>query len=102
MKAAPLTRNWILVLLVVLLLVAPWVVRRGGEFAGSDDRASNAIEELKPGYKPWVRPLWTPPGGSVESLLFALQAAAGAGFIGYYLGLKRGRREAVEEKKPCT
>ena len=43
--------------------------------------------------EPWFQPFWEPPGGGTESLLFALQAALGAGFIGYYFGLKRGERK---------
>ncbi len=31
-------------------------------------------------------PLWEPPSGEIESLLFALQAAIGAGLVGFYFG----------------
>ncbi|NLN22191.1 MAG: cobalt ABC transporter substrate-binding protein CbiN, partial [Syntrophomonadaceae bacterium] len=41
---------------------------------------------------------WEPPSGEIESLLFALQAAIGAGFIGYYLGFVKGRKESEKEK----
>jgi cobalt/nickel transport protein len=34
----------------------------------------------------------------VESLLFALQAAIGAGFIGYYFGTRRGKASAEAAK----
>lgn len=91
------TRTWFLALLAAALVVLPWVLRRGASFAGSDDRASDAIGELRPDYKPWAQPLWKPSGSSTESFLFALQAAAGAGFIGYYLGLQRGRREGKKD-----
>ena len=35
---------------------------------------------------------WEPPSGEIESLLFALQAAIGAGFIGYYVGKKQNAK----------
>ena len=37
------------------------------------------ITQAHPNYKPWFRSIWQPPGGEIESLLFALQAALGAG-----------------------
>jgi cobalt/nickel transport protein len=40
-----------------------------------------------------------PPSKEIESLLFMLQAALGAGLLGYYIGLRRGEakgRRAVE------
>jgi cobalt/nickel transport protein len=40
--------------------------------------------------------LYEPPSDEIESLLFALQAALGAGFIGYYIGYKRGKTKRVE------
>ena len=51
----------------------------------SQDTA-DAITAARPGYKPWFQPLWKPPSDEVESLLFSLQAAIGAGFLGYVIG----------------
>jgi cobalt/nickel transport protein len=45
---------------------------------------------VKSDYKPWFSSIWEPPSGEIESLLFALKAALGAGFIGYYIGYVRG------------
>ncbi|HHT64267.1 MAG: energy-coupling factor ABC transporter substrate-binding protein [Bacillota bacterium] len=85
-------KSWIIiVLLVVTLTVVPLFINQGSEFAGADGLAEEAIIEINPDYQPWFAPLWEPPGGETESLLFALQAALGAGFLGYYVGLKRGR-----------
>jgi cobalt/nickel transport protein len=33
--------------------------------------------------------LWKPPSDEVESLLFSLQAALGAGFLGYVIGRRQ-------------
>ena len=79
----------LLLVLCVLLIVAPFFVARNGEFAGSDDLAEENIEKISGGdYKPWAHHLFEPPSGEVESFLFAFQAAAGAGFIGYFIGKK--------------
>jgi cobalt/nickel transport protein len=86
--------TWMLILLVMLLAVLPLLFVRDTEFGGADGAAEEAITEIAPEYQPWFRPLWEPPGGETESLLFALQAALGAGVIGYFFGLKRGQRQA--------
>lgn len=62
-------------------------------FGGSDDQASRLIEALRPGYQRWAVPLWTPPSSEVESLLFGVQSALGAGALAYCLGYWRGRRQ---------
>ena len=61
-------------------------------FSGSDDQGKQLITTIDPGYKPWFSPIWEPPSSEIESLLFALQAALGAGFVGYYFGYTRGKR----------
>ena len=88
--------NWLLIAAVLLLTVAPlWLVPRpaagpdgqpGEIFAGADSLAQKAIEEIAPGYQPWFAPLLEPASSEIASLLFALQAAIGAGIIGYWLG----------------
>ncbi len=85
--------NWLLVVAVLALAVAPLIFVRGGEFAGSDDKAKNAISEVQPGYKPWFKSLFEPPSSEIESLLFASQAALGAGVVGYVIGLYKGRSQ---------
>lgn len=73
------------------VIIAPLVLPGiEGEFKGSDDQATDAITSASPGYEPWFQPLWKPPSGEIESLLFALQAALGAGFLGYMIGRRHG------------
>ena len=92
----PFGRRTALILLaaVVLLAALPLLLVPGATFGGADGAAQQAIGEIAPGYTPWAAPLVRPPGSETESLLFALQAALGAGLIGYFFGLKHGQRAA--------
>ncbi|GEM_PF-129784 len=89
----------LMIAIVVLLAVFPLVFNPEAEFAGADDAASEAISEMNPDAEPWFEPIWSPPSGEVASMLFALQAAAGAGLIGYYFGLKKGERRRDEAER---
>ncbi len=86
-------KNVVLIFLVILLAVFPLWLKSGAEFGGADGQAEEAIVQIQPDYEPWFSPLWEPPSGEIESLLFALQAAVGAGFIGYFLGSVKARKE---------
>lgn len=88
--------NIILLLIVVVITIVPLFIAKGAEFSGADGEAEVAITEIAPGYEPWFSSLYEPPSGEIESLLFALQAALGAGFIGYYIGYKKGKMKKVE------
>lgn len=88
--------NLILVICAVLLSAWPLVTlkKRGDAelFTGADGKAQEVVSTLSPTYVPWARPLMEPPGNEVESLLFSLQAAAGAALLGYWYGCARTRR----------
>ncbi|MER6097996.1 energy-coupling factor ABC transporter substrate-binding protein [Streptomyces sp. NPDC001728] len=92
--------NALLLLVVAALAVLPLALGLGDHkkepFTGSDAEAETAITELRPDYEPWFSPLYEPPSGEIESALFALQAAVGAGVLAYYFGLRRGRRQGAE------
>ena len=100
-------QNLLILLAVIVLAVAPlWIVdtpepdAQGNTpeiFLGADDKAKNAIGEIAPDYAPWFEPLFEPPSGEIASLLFALQAALGAGFLGYYIGAARAREKLRRE-----
>ncbi|MER6622915.1 energy-coupling factor ABC transporter substrate-binding protein [Streptomyces sp. NPDC000931] len=89
--------NTLLLVLVAALAVIPLVFGLGDHkdepFTGADAEAETAITEIDPDYEPWFSPLYEPPSGEIESALFALQAAIGAGVLAYYFGLRRGRRQ---------
>lgn len=107
-------QNLLLLLAVIALVALPlWMVKKpapGSDgkqieiFAGADDKAKDLVGTIAPDYKPWVKPLMEPPSGEIGSLLFALQAALGAGFIGYYLGVSQTRsrmRRDTEKGLQC-
>ena len=115
MKAHMKARTWAAWIAIVLLTVLPlWFAAAppaepGAEapsmFGGADERAQQAIGSISPNYKPWFAPVFAPASGEIASLLFALQAAIGAGVIGYWLGVSVTReraRKGVHEVKPST
>ncbi|MFF5398438.1 energy-coupling factor ABC transporter substrate-binding protein [Peribacillus butanolivorans] len=93
-------KSLLLLFLVVILAIIPLITQQGTEFGGADGVAEEAITKIQPEYKPWFNSIWEPPGAETESLLFALQAAIGAGFIGYFIGVMRQKnKQAVQEKE---
>lgn len=91
--------NWLLVAGVVALALFPVLFIRG-EYGGADGQGTEAIEKLQPSYKPWFEPVVELPSGEIEGLMFATQAALGAGVVGFVIGLYRGRTLAEERKQP--
>lgn len=89
-------RGFFAVAALLAALMALWVVpmlfapKVGDEaFPGADAQAVEMVEET--GYQPWAEPLFE-PSREVESGIFALQAAIGAGVLFYVLGYLQGRR----------
>lgn len=90
----------VVLLIAVIVLLTAFVPRMIGltpEWGGADAAASSKIGEMNSGYKPWFSPIWKPPSGEIETLLFSLQAAIGAGIIGYVAGLYTGRKEKTRD-----
>ncbi len=91
-KAKTKNLNFILLALTIILIITPLVLNATAEYGGADGEAEGVITQINPGYEPWFNSLYEPPSGEIESLLFSTQAAIGAGFIGYYLGVKKGKK----------
>lgn len=102
MKRSTVWKNVALLALaaVVFAIALLMGTHSGGEFGGTDAAASEQIEESNKDYEPWFAPIWEQPGGEVESGLFALQAAIGAGILGFVLGTFRERRKRSTETAP--
>ena len=98
--------NWLLAAAVLLLTVFPlwWVAEpaQGTEaFGGADAQAQHLIQTIAPHYQAWFKPLIEPASGEIASLLFALQAALGAGVIGYWLGASITREKLRQAPAPA-
>ena len=89
----------ILLLFCVVIAILPLALIKNSEFGGADGAASDAVTEILgiEEYEPWASPLYEPPGGETESLLFCLQAALGAGVIGYSIGLLKERNKRKKD-----
>ncbi|ASS73701.1 cobalt ABC transporter substrate-binding protein CbiN [Tumebacillus algifaecis] len=82
-------KNALLLLAVILLALLPLLLINA-EFGGADGAAEEAILEIDPTYEPWFNALTELPS-ETESMLFALQAALGAGVVGYTFGRLKGK-----------
>ncbi len=90
-------KNIILILMVVALAIVPLIMVKDAEFEGADAIAEEAIGEINADYEPWFSPIFEPPSGEVESLLFVLQAVIGAGIIGFGFGYMKAKGEGSKE-----
>jgi cobalt/nickel transport protein len=90
--------NWLLAIAVLSLVIFPLAFVKG-DYNGSDGQAQDAVIEIQPGYQPWASHLFQPASKEIESLLFASQAALGAGVIGYVIGLYKGRSQQAARQQ---
>lgn len=98
MRGALWVRNLVLTFGIILLVTIPLALLGGSaEFGGTDDAASGVIDEITGGYSTWMDSIWEPPSGEIESLLFCVQAAIGAGICGFVLGRISKKPKKEEE-----
>jgi cobalt/nickel transport protein len=93
--------NSLLLAIALLLVISPIVILRRAPneeapFSGVDGQANAITKALKPSYRPWAFPLFTPPNHEIESLLFGLQASSGAAVMAFCFGYYRGKRARKE------
>ncbi len=91
------TQNIVLLLIVAVMVIAPLLFIKDSEFGGADGAAGDVILQLDENYVPWAEPIISPPGGETEGLLFALQAALGAGVICFGLGYLKGKSSVTKK-----
>ena len=81
---------------ILALVVGALAFAGDAEWGGADGNAAGLIDET--GYTPWYESaLWSPPSGEIESLIFALQAAFGAGISCLIFGYWAGQRKAARK-----
>lgn len=90
-------QNKLLFLAIIVILIGVFVYVGDSEFGGADGYAVEYITQAEPDYKPWFSNIWEPPGSEIESLLFALQAALGAGVVCYVIGYYRGKKARAND-----
>ena len=88
-----LVNNIVLAVMAAGLVFIPLIINKSSDFTGTDDKAKDYIIQINANYKPWFSPIWEPPSDSVESLIFSIQAAIGAGIVGYGLGYLKGKNK---------
>lgn len=95
MRESRSTTVLLLVALVALLALSFVIAPRPADpdtepFGGTDGAVTTLLEDA--GHEPWFTPLFEAGSGEIESGLFAIQAALGAGVLGFALGNLRGRK----------
>jgi cobalt/nickel transport protein len=91
------------ILAIILLVALPLLIAPSSNFGGADGAAAEAVTVIAPDYdSTWITNWWTPPGSETESMLFALQAAAGGILIGYFFGYFYGRKKGREQDTPTS
>lgn len=91
----------LLVAIIAVVVLSFVLAPKEDEFPGADAQATDAVTQVDPDYDPWFDNIFSPGSGEVESGLFALQAAVGAGVIGYVFGALRTRRK-YEHPSPAA
>ena len=86
-------KNLILIVLTIFVAVLPLYVVKDGAFEGADGEAMDLVSQIRSDHEPIFEPLFEPASGEIESMLFALQAALGAGVIGYGIGRMTEKKE---------
>ena len=92
-----LKKNLLLITLVMIISLVPLFLNPDADYEGVDGKGEAMIMIMNPDYEPWIKSFWEPPSGEIESLLFSLQAAIGAGFIAYFFGYYSGRKSNIRE-----
>lgn len=84
-------RYWAIAFVVLALVALPLVIAPNAEFTGTDDNAVTVIQTIDNSYLPWFNGVQLFDSSEITSMFFALQAAIGAGVLGYYIGYSRGK-----------
>ncbi len=90
--------NLLLLLLALVIIISPLIINSSAPFEGADGEGEELIQVINPDYEPWFESIWEPPSGEVESVLFSVQVAIGAGVIGYVLGSMKEKKKIATHR----
>lgn len=90
-KTIRLSTIALILTLLAILIIPIFIYGTDADFAGSDGEGTSAIADAN-GYQPWFELNFVPKSAELQSGLFAIQAALGAGVLGYALGAMNERR----------
>jgi cobalt/nickel transport protein len=85
-------RYVLVAMVVVALTVVPLTIYNDADFGGTDDKAITVIQNIDNSYRPWFSGFHLFESEEITSTFFAIQAAIGAGVLGYYIGYSRGKQ----------
>ncbi len=94
--------NLFLIVLVILIVAIPMFIKKDAAFEGADGAGGAQLDKYTGAYKEdengeqveperWFTPIWEPPSGEIESMIFSVQVAIGAIIFGYGLGVYKER-----------
>lgn len=82
-----------LLIIVVAIAVFPLLTITDSVFGGTDSVAKEIVAVIDPDYVPWAESIIKLPGGEMESFMFSLQAAIGAGIFCFGFGYLVARKK---------
>lgn len=82
--------------IALILISSPWWIALLYDVPGTDDRATDIISDIKPGYSPWISGIGLKLTDKVEHLLLSLQIAIGLGLFFYFMKqFKKYRKKQI-------
>ena len=89
--------NAVVLAVVFATIIGAFLFANFNKPVGSDDQAVSAIQNLRPGYHPIAKPIFT-PSEAMEPFLFTLQAAIGVTIMVWALLWLRARHRQKTER----
>ncbi len=86
-------KNTLYFLVIIAIVTIPLFIFKNADFTGSDDKAVGMIQAIDKNYQPWFNGFTLFRSAEIISTFFAIQAAIGAGVLGYYIGYSRGEKK---------
>jgi cobalt transport protein len=82
--------------IALCLVSSPWWIAMLYNIPGTDDKATEIVSHIQPGYVPWISQIGWKLSDQVEHVLLALQIAIGLALFFYFFRLlKKYRKKQV-------